>query len=774
MIDHPTRQDAPQNLLDRSGVSVHPRICPFCEQNCGVLIEVDHAARSILSVRGDPDDPFSKGYICPKAYAAKELHSDPDIVRTPLIKRNGQFEPASWEQALDYTAERLAAIKAEHGANALGLYFGNPVSHIPGPIFHLPALLGTLGTTQIYSATSVDHTPQLLTMLAMYGGYASFPVPDIDRTDYFVLVGTNPLASNGSLMTAPGVPRRLEELRRRGGKVIVIDPRRTETAKVADWYLPIRPEADAWLMLALVHVLFAEDLVDCGRLASRLKGLEELRAVVADHSPESVAAVCGIPADDIRTLARELAAARSACIYGRVGTTINTFGTLTNWLMQCLNILTGNLDEIGGMMFPYGVFGQILGAEKVDGDTVPYGRWHSRVSGAPEVAAQLPMAVFAEEIDTPGEGQIRALLTICGNPALSCQNDGGRLDRALASLEFMVSFDVYINETTRHADVILPSPDHMSHSDFPIYFVPFMVRNYIKWVPAIFEAEPGVWQDSEIYSGLNARLLGIPAEECDARALAILFEQLRAGGNPVLQNRTLADVEHLLEGQGQDRMFDLLVRSGPDGDHFGGRPGGLTLGKVQQHPHGLDLGPMEPGQMDRVIHHGDGLIDLFPPLITPDLERLFAYDFSSAGLKLIGRRQVRSSNSWMHNLNVLVKGPDRCTLMISPADAAERGIADGAQVAITSVSGEIVAKAQVTDEMRQGTVSLPHGWGHGQSGAVMEIASNRPGVNINAISDSTRIDRPSWNAAFNGLSVEIRPVAPGQRQAASVLSSLSY
>jgi anaerobic selenocysteine-containing dehydrogenase len=736
--------------------TLHPRICPFCEQNCGVIVEVDPQAQSIVSVRGDKDDPFSKGYICPKAYAAKELHSDPDIIRAPMIRRNGVLEAASWDEALDYTAARLSAIKTEHGANALAVYFGNPVSHIPGPIFELPGLLGTLGTTQIYSATSVDHTPQLFTMLAMYGAYASFPVPDIDRTEYFVLVGTNPLASNGSLMTAPGVPRRLEAIRKRGGKIVVIDPRRTETAKAADWYLPIRPEADAYLMLGIVHTLFAEELVDCGALSERLKGLDELRALAADFPPEHVADKCGLDAADIRTLARELAAAPSACIYGRVGTTIQSFGSLTNWLMQCINILTGNLDTVGGMMFPDGVFGQILGAERVQGDAIPYARWRSRVSGAPEVAAQLPMAVFAQEIDTPGEGQIRALITICGNPALSCQNDGGRLDRALASLDFMVSFDIYMNETSRHADVILPSPDHMSHSDFPIYFVPFMVRNYIKWVPPVFEAAAGVWQDSEIYSALNARLLGITAKEAGDRALGVLLGQLQAAGNPVLQGKTVEEIAPLLQGEaGQDRMFDLLVRSGPHGDHFGTRPDGLTLAKIQAHPHGLDLGPMEPGQIGKHLFHPHGKIDLFPALITCDLDRLRAHDFSDASLRLIGRRQVRSSNSWMHNLNVLVKGPERCTLMIHPRDAGTRGVAHGDAVSISSVSGQITAKAELTDDMRPGVVSLPHGWGHDLDGMTMAIAEARPGANINAISDSRRMDLPTYNAAFNGLNVEV-------------------
>ena len=735
----------------------HPRLCPFCEQNCGVIVEVDQDTRKILSVRGDKDDPFSKGYICPKAYAAKELQQDPDIIRQPMIRRNGKLEPAGWEDALDFAAERICAIRAEHGPDAVALYFGNPVAHIPGPIFHLPGLLHALGTTSIYSATSVDHTPQLFTVLAMYGSYTSFPIPDIDRTDYFVMVGTNPLASNGSLMTAPGVPRRIQDIRNRSGKVVVIDPRKTETAAAVDWHLPIRPEGDAWLMLAMLQVLFAENLVNCAWLVPYLKGLDALRTLVAAYPPEAVETQTGLKAQDIRQLTREFAAAPSACIYGRVGTTLQSFGSITNWLMQCINILTGNFDREGGLMFPNGVFGQILGAERVNNGQLPYGRWRSRVSKAPEVASQLPMAVFAEEIETPGKGQIRALLTVCGNPALSCQNDGGRLDRALSTLDFMVSFDIYHNETTRHADVILPSPDHMTHSDFPIYFVPFMVRHYIKWVPAIFDTEPGVWQDTDIYCGLTARILGISTRECEDRAVEILLAQLNAAGNPVTQSLSSAEILPQLQGNcGQDRMFDLLVRSGRFGDHFGAQPDGLTLEAIKAHPHGLDLGPMEPGQIDAILHYPDHKIDMFPDIIACDLDRMRAFDWSDTSLKLIGRRHVRSCNSWMHNLNVLLKGPDRCTLLINPHDAQERGISGGDTVDIMSTTGLIRASAELTDDMRRGVVSLPHGWGHDQAGTDLNIAGTRPGANINAIADSRRIDAPTYNAAFNGLKVEVR------------------
>jgi len=742
-------------------IRTHYRLCPFCEQNCGVKIEADHKTHQIISVRGDKDDPFSRGYICPKAYAMKALHEDPDILKQPMIRKNGTLQPASWEEALDFAASRLAEIKAKHGPNAIGIYFGNPLSHIPAPIFYLAGLITELGTTQIYSAASVDHNPQLLTMMAMYGAYSSFPVPDIDRVEYFVLVGTNPLASNGSLMTAPGVPRRLEALQARGGTVVVIDPRRTETAEMADWHLPIKPDGDAWLMFALVHVLFAEGLVRCDALAPRLKGLETLRALAAAFPPEAVEARTGLAASDIRKLARALAAAPSACIYGRVGTTIQAFGSLTNWLMQCINILTGNLDRVGGLMFPRGVFRNIVQGERYRDGVAPYARWRSRVSGAPEIASQIPMSVFAEEIETPGEGQIKALVTVCGNPSLSCPNDSGRLDAALDRLDFMLSFDIYVNETTRHADVILPSADHMSRSEFPVYFVPFMVRDYIKWSPEVFAPEPGTWLDQDIYCGLLARFKKTSPEACEAEAIRFLYEQLKADDNPVLRNLSFEQVlGHLGDEPGPDRMFDLLVRSGPHGDQFGARPDGLTLERLKAHPHGVDMGPMQPGMLDAMLHWPDGKIDLAPALIVGDVERLRAEaEDTPETLRLIGRRHVRSNNSWMHNLHVLTKGPERCTLLIHPHDAEDRGIADGAMVEVESKSGRLLVKAELTDAMRRGVVSLPHGWGHDAPGVQTRIAAARPGVNLNFIAETSRTDAPSHNAAFNGVRVAVRAAA---------------
>jgi len=745
-----------------SDIRTHYRICPFCEQNCGVVVQTDHTARKILSVRGDKEDPFSRGYICPKAYAMKELHDDPDVLKQPMIRRNGQFEPVSWTEALDYTAARLNAIKEKYGANSIALFFGNPIAHVPGPLFYLPALLGAIGTNQIYSAASVDHNPQLLTMLAMYGSCGSFPVPDIDRIEYFVLIGTNPMISNGSCMTAPGVPRRLEAIQARGGKIVCIDPRRSETAQMADWYLPIKPEGDAWLMLALVHTLFDENLADCDGMEIRLKGLDALRRVVADYPPESVEARTGLAAADIRKLAREFAASRAACMHGRVGTTLQSFGSLTNWLMQCFNILTGNLDRVGGLMFPGGVFGPVALGEGYHDGVVPFGRWRSRVSGAPELAAQIPMAVFVEEIETPGDGQMKALITCSGNPSLSCQNDGGKMDRALGKLDFMMSFDIYINETTRHADVILPAPDLMSHSDYPFYYVPMMVRDFIKYAPRAFDPLPGEMVETDVFCELAARLRNTTPEACEIEAVRMMYDRLKMEDTPGLRNLSFEQVlQQLGDEPGADRMFDLLLRSGPYGDHFGARPEGLTIEKLaRDHPHGVEFGAMKPGRIHDKIFWPDKKIDMAPEMIVTDMARLRAEALDGADvLRLVGRRHMRSNNSWMHNLNVLVKGPERCTLLIHPEDAERRGIADGSEVEVASKSGTLCVKAELTDEIRPGVVSLPHGWGHHQPDTKTQISAKRPGVNANFLAETARIDGPSFNAAFNGVRVTVRAVA---------------
>jgi len=742
-------------------IRVHYRFCPFCEQNCATEVRVDHGTGRVLDVRGDKADPLSKGYICPKAYAMKDLHHDPAVLTGPVIKRNGRFEPATWDEALDYAAARIRAIQDEHGRDALAFFFGSGIAHIPGLTLYTPGLLTALGTTQIYSTSSVDCHPQFLTAVSMFGGLASFPVPDIDNSDYFVLVGANPLQSNGSFMTAPGVPRRLRAIQARGGKVVVIDPRRTETADMADWHLPIRPGADAAVLFAIVRTLFEEGLVNLRHIADHAANIEELRALAQRFTPEAASAASGIAADDIRRLAREIAAAPRACVYGRIGSSMQAFGSLTSWLIVAINALTGNLDREGGSMFPQGVFEAILMSERCADGVLPQGRWHTRVRGMPELGGQLPTAALQEEIETPGKGQIRALITMCGNPALSLANGGGGLSQAMAGLDFMLSFDIYINESTRHADVILPSPGPLTHSDFMIFFTFLTVRDYMRWNAPVFPTPPGMWHDSEAISGLVARLLDITPEEAETRALRMLYDQLRAQGNPVMARFSFEQVSQHLGGEaGQDRMFDMLVRSGLYGDHFGERPDGLTLEKCKTMPHGVDFGPMRP-RIAEVVHLPGGRIDFAPALIAADVDRLARWMAQppSQGLHLLGRRQTRTYNTWMHNFPSLAKGPELCVLMMNPDDARMRNIGEGQRVSVRSRTGAVEVSVTLSDEIQRGVVSLPHGWGHNEPLEGRVLPEHwRAGVNYNHLADELLIDVPSGCTNLNQIPVEVTPV----------------
>ncbi|GGZ00790.1 molybdopterin-dependent oxidoreductase [Novosphingobium colocasiae] len=742
-------------------IRVHGRICPFCEQNCATEVTFDHTAGKVVSIRGDKQDPLSQGFVCPKAVAVKDLHHASDVLTGPMIRRNGQFEPASWDEALDYAANRLQAIQAEHGRDAVGLFFGTSIAHIPGFAFYTGPLLNALQTRQIYSTSSIDCHPHFLAAMSMFGGFTSFPVPDIDRSDYFVLIGANPLQSNGSFMTAPGVPRRLKAIQERGGKVVVIDPRRTETARMADWYLSIEPGGDAALLLAIVRTLFDEGLVQPGHLTPFLKGVDALRAMAQDFAPERVGPAVGIPAEDIRTLAREIAAAPRACLYGRIGSAMQRFGSLTNWLINAINILTGNLDREGGPMFPQGVFEGVIMSDRCRDGQLPYDRWRSRVSNWPEMAGQFPAALMVEEMETPGEGQMRALVTMGANPALSSPNGGGRLSQAMSKLDFMLSFDIFINETTRHADVILPSPPHLSHSDFMVFFTFLTVRDYIKYAPPVFEAPSGALHDSEIICELIGRLTGQSAAAADDQALRMLVDQLRDQGNAVIAGLSFEQiVQHVGSEPGEDRMLDVLLRSGAYGDHFGDRPDGLTLERLKAMPHGVDFGAMEP-RIDKVLHLPDGKIDLAPTVITDDLARLEAWvdGERDASLRLMGRRQVRTCNTWLHNFPSLAKGPELCVLLMHPADAAERGIPDGARVRVRSRTGTVEVPVHLSDEMRRGNVSLPHGWGHDEDVPGQLHAKARPGVNSNHLADHTLLDAPSGNVNLNEIPVEVELLA---------------
>lgn len=693
---------------------------------CGVRIDVD-ASGAIASIRGDDDDPFSRGHICPKAVALRDVHEDPDRLRQPMRRSGTEWKTISWKEALDETARRLHEVQERHGRDAIASYLGNPTTHNLGALLFAPQLVRTLRTKNRFSATSVDQLPHMLASYSMLGHQLLLPIPDIDRTRHMLIIGANPIVSNGSLMTAPDVRARLRAIRERGGKVVVVDPRRTETAQFADEHCFIRPGTDALFLLGMLHTIFAEHLDRPGRLRELATGWDELRAIAARFAPERAAPHTGIAADTIRRLAREFAAADAAVCYARVGASTQPFGTLCQWLTNALNIATGNFDRPGGAMFPLPAV-DLLRLPKAFGvGRGSLDRWRSRVRGLPEFGGELPVAALAEEILDAGEGRIRGLVTIAGNPALSTPN-GARLERALASLDFMVSIDFYLNETTRHAHVILPPTGPLEHGHYDLAFHLLAVRNTAKYAPALFEAPDGTRHDWQIMEELIVRL-----------------ESLRGGG---VAKAALRWLRHLAVMRGgPEAILAVALRMGPYR---------LSLGKLRRTPHGIDLGPMEPCLPRRL---GRERIDLAPEVITSDvarLERRFSETAPAPDeLLLIGRRELRSNNSWMHNAPVLVSGRKRCTLMIHPEDAARRGVTEGAPVQVRSRVGLVTVPAEITGDLMPGVVSLPHGYGHTRPGVRLRVAADHAGASINDLTDHEALDAPSGTAAFSGVPVTV-------------------
>lgn len=733
--------------------ATHYRICPLCEACCGLEVQVRDGR--VLRIQGAKDDVFSAGYLCPKAHALKDLHEDPDRLRTPLIRRGASFEPASWEEAFAEVERRLLPLIAEHGRDAVALSVGNPSAHKMGLLLYFPRLARALGSRNVYSASTLDQMPRQLASGLMYGHWLSVPVPDIDRSDLLVVLGANPMASNGSMWTVPDFRGRTKALRARGGRLVVIDPRRTETADVADAHHFIRPGSDVFLLAALVHTLFAEDLVRPGRLAEFMQGQDAVQQAVAAFTPEAVSRRCGLPAETIRALARDLACSPAASLYGRIGTCTQRFGTTCSWLIDVINILCGQLDREGGAMFPKAAaFAANTQGRPGQGRGVSTGRHHSRVSGAPEVFGELPMTLLAEEIETAGAGQVRALITVASNPVLSSPG-GPRLAEALNGLDFMLSLDIYLNETTRHADVILPGLSPLEDSHYDVAFPQLSCRNQARYSGPVFapaDGHPPEWQTLMRLAGL---LQGRGATDdvlaLDDAALAEDLNRLAGDQAPALQAA-------LAGRHGPERLLDLALRSGPHGDRFGQRPDGLTLDRVMAAPRGLDLGPLAP-RLPELLRTPSGRIELAPAPCLADLQQAqaqLAQPEPEPAFSLIGRREVRSNNSWMHNLPSLAKGPLRCTLLMHPADADRLGAADG-QVLRLTLRGDrhIEVPLQRSERMMPGVVSLPHGWGHDLPGARLSVAAERPGANLNAVLDESLRDPLSGNAVLSGVAVDI-------------------
>jgi len=724
--------------------------CTLCEAACGIVVEIE--GRKVVSVRGDADDPMSRGYVCPKVIGMRDLHEDADRLRAPVVREGGSLREVSWDEALDRAATGLARVRDAHGRDAMAIYQGNPSAHNLGLLTVGQAALRSFRTKNLSSASSTDQMPHMLAAHEMFGHPVLMPVPDLDRTQYLLILGANPLVSNGSLMTAPDMKRRLAEIRDRGGKVVVIDPRRTETAAASDEHVFIVPGRDPQFLLSLLHVIFAEKLARPDRCALPVDGLDELERAAARFSPEATARVTGVAADVARRIARELAQAQRATVYGRVGICQQGQGTVAAWLVYALNLVTGNLDRPGGAMFTTPAI-DILLLTKLLG-LVSFGAFESRVRKLPEIGGEVPVATLSEEIETPGPGQVRALLTSAGNPVLSSPN-GRRLDRALARLDFMVSIDGYVNETTRHAHVILPPVSPLERSHYDVALTAFSVRNFAKYVSPPIARTDGGLNDWEILVDLALRV------HLGGRRLRPLLRRAAVG---------------LTKRLGPEALLEVFLRAGPHGAGvLGLRHEGLTLSRLKKAPHGVDLGPLEP-RLSPLCASTGRRVQAAPARMLgeiPVIERtLDGPAPGSAPLVLVGRRHLRSNNSWLHNSHALVKGPARCTLLMNPADARARGVGDGTEVTLASRVGAIRVPVEISSEMMEGVVSLPHGWGHDRPGLRMSVAERHPGASVNDVTDELLLDRLTGNAAFSGIEVRVEAVRAAEAQPAGGSAAL--
>lgn len=740
---------------------LHFRTCPLCEASCGLELTVRDG--SVVRIRGDRDNPFSRGFICPKGSALQRVHEDPDRLRHPLVRRGDDpatatWEEVSWAEAFLEVERGLLPILEQHGRDAVGVYLGNPNAHTLAGVLYVRPLLHALGTKNLFSASTVDQMPKHVSSGLLFGNPLAIPVPDLDRTDYVLMLGANPWESNGSLCTAPDFPGRLKAIQARGGRFVVVDPRRTRTAEEADEHVAIRPGTDAHLLMAMVHVMFSDQLVRLGHLDGITSGVDEVRLAAEPFTPEAVAPICGVDADTIRRLTNEVAHASTAAVYGRIGTHTVEFGTVAAWAVDVLNVLTGNLDRAGGAMLPSPAHERA--PRSGPGRGFATGRHHSRVKGLPEVRSEFPVATLADEIQTPGEGQIRAMITVAGNPVVSTP-DSGRLDAAFEQLDFVVSVDIYRNETTRHANVILPPPSALERSEYHMAFFALAVHNYAEWSPPLFEpdgpAEHAILAQLALIAGGQGAAAD-PTVIDDLLLDGILRQAQSAEGSPVA-DRPLEELRSELYGPSAvDQVVDAMIRTGQYGDWFGTNPDGISLETLAAEPHGLDLGPLRP-RLPIALRTASGTIELASQPIIDELDRLARslHTSPSESIVLVGRRHLRSNNSWMHNVSVLVKGKERCTLQVNPDDARRLGLLDGSSATVTSRAGTVVAPVEVTDAIRPGVVSLPHGWGHDRPGASLGVAAEHAGVNSNVLTDGSLLDPLSGNAVLNGIPVEVSP-----------------
>lgn len=733
------------------------RSCPTCEASCGLKVEIDPTTASVVRIEGDPDDPRSEGYLCPKAYAMKEIYEDAERLKKPVRKNpDGSWSEIGWDEAMALATSKLLEIKQQHGANAIGYYIGNPTGHNVGAQLYLPPLINALGTQRSFSAATMDQFPQNVALHTMIGDSWMFPIPDLERTDFFVCMGGNPLVSQGSLMSGPNARKRLREIVEGGGRVVTIDPRRTETAAIASDHVFIKPGSDAFFLLSVCQVLFDEGLVAPGRLADFTDGLDRIEAIARAWTPERVETATGVAPETTRQLVRDFCAAKGAW-YGRIGLCTQEFGTLASWLVYVVNVLTGRLDAEGGMCFPRPATGRSEPGRPAE--PFEHGRYHTVASRIPEIANQLPCGLMAEEMEaaSAGDQRMRGFITTMGNPVLSAPN-GERLAKALDELDFMLSLDIYINETTRHADLILPSTVQLEHENYDFLFETTTVHNFSRWSPTLFEPDAEQRDQWRIYCELGARLAGAPSWEAvdDLMIKGMLAMMVGPGtGCPnVTPEEAFAKLE---DAHGPMRMIEAMIRVGPYGDKFDDASDGLNLRRLREAEHGVDLGPLEASRLPEAMPFER--IELCPEYVTADLARLEAAleERSRADrLVLVGRRQIRNMNSWLHNLPVLAKGPNRCTLLVNPEDAKRLGLAHGQPVRVRSRVGEVEVECELTDEMMPGVVSLPHGYGHALPGVQLSVAREKqPGACSNYLTDETVLDVPSGTHVANGIPVEV-------------------
>ena len=742
------------------------RTCPLCEATCGLEISVN-PQEQVVRIRGDRDDVFSHGFICPKGSTLKQLHEDPDRLRKPLVKRDGKHVEVSWEEAWQVVNDGLMGVIERHGRGALSAYLGNPNAHNLGPQLFSAVMLRSMGSRNVFSASTVDQVPKHVAGGLMFGTPQSIPVPDVDHTDYLMMLGANPYASNGSLCTSPDFPGRIQAIRARGGKVVVVDPRRTKTAEESDEWISIRPGTDGLFLAAMVNVMFAENLVSIEpRIASLLNGVNELRDAVAAFTPAAVQDVTGVSAETTTRLARELCGAPTAAVYGRIGVNTVEFGTTNAWLIDAINVLTGNIDSRGGAMFTTpGTGSSTTRGAAGKGKGFAMGRGHSRVSNKPEVLGEYPVAVLAEEITTPGENQVRALITVAGNPVLSTPHSN-QLDAALAELEFMVSIDIYLNETTRHADVILPPPSALEKDHYDVGLYIYAVRNIANYSVPVLQKDDASPEEHEILLKLAGILQGLGPDNdplaLEEQTIYAMVTGAVSNSGSNIHGRDADEILNMLSAggrRGTARNLDFALQTGPYGAAFGANPGGLSLDVLLANPHGVDLGALEP-KMPEMLRTPSGRIELSPEVFINDLKRL-KESMNGVDLDqmlLVGRRDLKSNNSWMHNIKVLTKGSLSCTAHIHPNDAARIGAVTGTALRIASRVGEVQVPAEVTDSVRPGVVSLPHGWGHSVPGTKMAVAGEKAGVNSNILTDDQVLDPLSGNAVLSAIPVTVEVV----------------